>query len=330
MTAGCWLPTEKRASTIPSANATSHTTIAIAPVHPPGSVSGVAPTGESSPGSYNRARPRELAGRYTANLMAVSTQSVWSSPAEPAELQPFRFRGGTRGILLIHGFAGTPPEMRGMGQFLAAGGYDVMGPLLAGHGLTPEAMAATRWPDWVRSAEDALAELRRDCAEVFVGGQSLGGTLALYLAPTHPDVRGVITMAAMGSPVYFRDWRIKIIRGLKYVVRWHVPSGGPDLGDPAALRLLHSYARRPTVCIESLMQLLRVVERELPRVTAPALIMHGRRDRTVDVANAPLILERLRSSDQPLGWVERSGHTVAVDLEHDLLHTTVLDWLNTH
>jgi carboxylesterase len=262
--------------------------------------------------------------------MAILTQSVWSSPAEPEQLQPFRLRGGTRGCLLIHGFAGTPPEMRGLGQFLAAGGYDVMGPLLAGHGLTPEAMAATRWRDWVRSAEAALAELRRDCREVFVGGQSLGATLALHLAATHPEISGVITMAAMGSPAFFRDWRIRVIRGLKYVVRWHVPGGEPDLGDPAALRLLHSYARRPTVCIESLMQLLRVVERELPQVTAPALIMHGRRDRTVDVANAPLILERLGSADKRLVWFERSGHAITVDLEHDLLHTTVLDWLNRH
>src|ERR1700737_596377 len=111
--------------------------------------------------------------------MAVSTRPIWSSPVEPDQLTAFRIRGGTRGCLLIHGFAGTPPEVRGLGEYLAARGYDVMGPLLAGHGLTPEAMAETRWPDWVRSAEAALAELRRDCEEVFVGGQALGGTLSL-------------------------------------------------------------------------------------------------------------------------------------------------------
>jgi carboxylesterase len=260
--------------------------------------------------------------------MAVLTKSVWSSPAEPAELQPFRFRGGTRGVLLIHGFAGTPPEMRGMGQFLAARGYDVMGPLLAGHGLTPEAMAGTRWRDWVRSAEVALAELHRDCAEVFVGGQSLGGTLAFHLAATHPEVRGVVTMGAMSSPVYFRDWRIKVIRGLKYIARWHVPDDDVDLGDPSAVKHLHSYARRPSVCIESLMDLLRVVDRELPRITVPALITHGRRDRTVDVANASHIMETIGSTDKRLVWFERSGHAITVDLEHDALFALVLDWLN--
>ena len=262
--------------------------------------------------------------------MAVETKSIWSTPAEPEQLRPFRIRGGARGCLLIHGFAGTPPEMRGLGEFLAARGYDVMGPLLAGHGLTPEAMAGTRWPDWVHSAEQAYERLRRDCKEIFVCGQSLGGTLALHLAATHPDIKGVIPIAAMGSPRYFHDWRLKVIRGLKYVVRWHVPPKDCDLGDPTALRLLHSYARRTTVCIESLMQLLRLVDRELPSITAPALIVHGRRDRTVDVANAPHILQRLGSSDKQLLWFERSGHTVTVDLEHDALYAAVLVWLNRH
>ena len=124
--------------------------------------------------------------------------------------------------------------------------------------------------------------------------------------------------------------RIKIIRGLKYAVRWHVPGDEPDLGDPTAVRLLHSYARRPTVCIESLMQLLRVVDRELPQVRVPALIMHGRGDRTVDVGNAPHILERIGSTDKQLIWFERSGHAITVDLEHDLLFATVLNWLNAH
>src|SRR5256885_14377412 len=166
--------------------------------------------------------------------MAVPTNPIWSSPAEPDQLQPFRIRGGTRGCLLIHGFAGTPPEMRGLGEYLAADGYDVMGPLLAGHGLTPEAMALTRWTDWAASAQLAYETLRQDCTEGFVAGQSLGGTLALHLAATNPDVKGVVAIGAMGSPTYFRDWRIKGIGPLKYGVPWHGPGGCSLLGAPRA------------------------------------------------------------------------------------------------
>ena len=262
--------------------------------------------------------------------MGVDTKPIWSSPTEPEQLQPFRLRGGVRGCLLIHGFAGTPPEMRGLGEFLAARGYDVMAPLLAGHGLTPEAMAATRWQDWAASAEAAYRELRRDSDHVFICGQSLGGTLALHLAANHPEIAGVITIAAMGSPAYFHDWRLKLLWALKYVVRWHVPPADSDLGDPGGLSLLHSYARRPTACIQSLVGLVRVIDRELPRISVPALIVHGRNDRTVDVANAPHILRRLGSKDKALLWFEKSGHAVTVDLERDALSAQIASWLQAH
>ncbi|MEO6796508.1 MAG: alpha/beta fold hydrolase [Candidatus Dormibacter sp.] len=263
--------------------------------------------------------------------MAVRTSPrIWSTPAEPADLQPFRLRGGSPGCLLLHGFAGTPPEVRGLGEHLAAHGFDVLAPLLAGHGLTPEAMAQTRWRDWARSAEEAMHTLQADCGPVFVAGQSLGGTLALHLAATNPAVRGVVTMGAMGSPRFFKDWRLRVIGGLKHVVRWHVPGDDCDLGDPSALRFLHSYARRPTVCIESLLQLLRILETELPTITTPALILHGRRDRTVDVGNAPFILDQLGSVDKRLLWFEGSGHTITVDLERNQVNAAVLQWLQAH
>jgi carboxylesterase len=78
------------------------------------------------------------------------------------------------------------------------------------------------------------------------------------------------------------------------------------------------------------MQFIRVVERELPSIRVPTLLLHGRRDRTVPVENAPFILERLGSADKQLVWFERSGHTVTIDLERDLVNRTVLRWLQSH
>ena len=255
---------------------------------------------------------------------------IWSSPTGPEDLKAFRLRGGPRGCLLVHGFAGTPPEMRELAEHLAGHGYDVMVPLLAGHGCTPEAMRATRWRDWVASAESALQTLRQDCPRVFVGGQSLGGSIALHLAAIHPEVAGVVSLAAMGSRRFFRDPRLRLLRALKYVVRWQVPDGSCDLGDPDRLLALHSYVRRPTVALESLMRFLGMVERELPAIRTPALVVHGRRDRTVPVENAPFIVDHLGSPDRTLVWLERSGHAVSVDLERADLNALVLGWLEAH
>jgi carboxylesterase len=78
------------------------------------------------------------------------------------------------------------------------------------------------------------------------------------------------------------------------------------------------------------MHFLRVVQKELPLIRVPTLLLHGRRDRTVPVQNAPYILERLGSADKQLIWFERSGHTITVDLERDQVNRTVLAWLQRH
>jgi carboxylesterase len=254
----------------------------------------------------------------------------WSSPTRSEDLQPFRLKGGTRGCLLVHGFAGTPPEVRELAEHLAEHGYDVMGPVLAGHGLTPEAMRTTGWTDWVASAEASLRTLLQDCPQVYVGGQSLGGSIALHLAASHPAVRGVVSLAAMGSRRFFPDPRVRILRWLKYVVPWQVLDGSCDLGDPERLSALHSYARRPTASLESMMRFLDVLERELPSIQAPALVVHGRRDQTVPIQNAQFITDRLGSSDRTLTWLERSGHALSVDLERQELNALILRWLNAH
>ncbi len=96
--------------------------------------------------------------------------------------------GDRTGVLLIHGYTGSPTEMRWIGDYLHARGLTVSGPLLPGHGTTPEAMNRCRWTDWTGHVEAALADLRARCTRVFVGGLSMGSLLTLHLAARHPDL----------------------------------------------------------------------------------------------------------------------------------------------
>src|SRR3712207_6381224 len=96
--------------------------------------------------------------------------------------EPFAAEGGSVGVLLCHGFTGSPRSMRPWGEYLGAAGLTVALPRLPGHGTTWQELGRTRWEDWYAEVDRELADLRRRCASVFVMGLSMGGTLALRLA----------------------------------------------------------------------------------------------------------------------------------------------------
>src|SRR5262245_53840522 len=110
--------------------------------------------------------------------------------------EPFDWRAGRRGCLLVHGLAGTPYEMRGLGERLHAAGYTVRGVCLPGHGSSIAELARCRWQDWADALERELDGLRVDCDPVAVAGLSLGSLLALQLAHRRPgDVAALILLS---------------------------------------------------------------------------------------------------------------------------------------
>src|SRR5512134_2949565 len=107
----------------------------------------------------------------------------------------FLWSAGRTGVLLIHGFTATTAEVRPLAKVLRQNGYTVAGPLLPGHGTTPEQANRARWQQWVAAGEAAYRQLAGRCDQVVVGGESMGGLIALYLAAQHPEVAAVLAYA---------------------------------------------------------------------------------------------------------------------------------------
>lgn len=268
-----------------------------------------------------------------------------SVPAARAAAQPFWLPGGTTGILLIHGFLGLPDELRPLGDDLARRGYTVSGMLLARHGQAPAALYQVRWPEWYASAEAALRELEARCARVVVIGYSLGGLIALRLAAERP-VAGVITLAA--ALELAGGWPLRTLPVARYVMPWFYPMRGANFNDPkiradlvekmgeinwedpAVVAQLRSTIRIPTGAIYELVRLSQRVRRDLPRITQPTLIIHGRRDATIQPRSADQIYARLGANDKRLVWFERSGHQLPNDVERDEVQRTIAGWLSEH
>ena len=98
--------------------------------------------------------------------------------------EPFSADGGPVGVLVLHGFTGSPRTVRPWAEHLAAAGLTVRAPRLPGHGTTWQDLATTGWRDWYATAEQAFTELSGRCEQVFVTGISMGACLAFRLAET--------------------------------------------------------------------------------------------------------------------------------------------------
>jgi carboxylesterase len=242
-------------------------------------------------------------------------------------IAPYWLGDGDRGVLLLHGFAGTPPEMRPLAEVLVARGFTVYAPLLIGHGSSPEVLERTDHRDWIRSADQALDELASRCHWVGVAGQSMGATLALHLAATRGELRAVVSQSGFLS---LRDWRVRLLPGVHRLVRWDVPSKEVDLYDASAIENLYSYARRPTRAIGEVGRLGRLVGSELAAVFRPLLVLQGGGDNVIDPSSASRIVGAVSSDVRALQIFPRSGHGLSVDVDRDEVATVGANWLERY
>ncbi len=232
--------------------------------------------------------------------------------------EPFYIRGNSVGCLLTHGFTGTPKEVRGIGELLAADGYTVMGVQLAGHGTRPEDMRRTRWSDWFGSVIAGYRQLRAECDQVIVVGFSMGGTLSLLLAAWE-RVDGVV---ALSTPYSLMDWRLRVLLPFQRLIPYS-PKVGDHMVDKAmAAQRLH-YRRIPTICLLSLFDLLPVVQWQLPNVSAPTLLINAARDFIAPPRNAQKIIDHIGALDKRMIVLGQTGHSICEDIERETVLTHV-------
>jgi carboxylesterase len=243
---------------------------------------------------------------------------------------PFDLVGdGAIGAVCIHGFTGTPYEMRYLGEALSRAGISVHGMRLPGHGTRVEDLDETTWRDWVAAVEDAYDEMRLVCGRVALVGQSLGGLLALYIASKRTDVAAVATLAAPlwleGLSARVAQWAADgALRRIRAIPKFY----GSDVRDKRTRAENPSYSAIPTRALAQLAAFMRVVDGSLENVTQPVLVVHGTHDHTAPVACAQRIAARTRAVRTRI--LPRSYHVIAADVERDIVAAEVIDFLRRH
>ncbi len=229
----------------------------------------------------------------------------------------FYYKGSNIGVLLIHGFTGTPSEMRLLGEYLRDKGYTVKGILLKGHGTVPEDMKKSNYRDWIHGAVQGYQALKQECDEVFVVGFSMGGLLALYLARNY-DIKGAATLSA---PIRLHG-RKAALSYIERNFRAHI------LRRPPKRKInVISYEKSPMVSVYNFFRLVRYVKANLGAIEKPILIMQSYGDRTVSPASGNIIYNRLGSKDKSIVYLHKSGHVITCDVEKDRVFEEVYNFI---
>ena len=243
--------------------------------------------------------------------------------------EPFDLPGGPDAALLLHGLTGSPFEVRFLAERLAAAGMRCRAPRLAGH-PDPRALAGTTWRQWVAGARDELLHLA-GARRTFVVGCSMGALVACTLARDHPDrVRGLALLAPA-----LRLQPLGVLAGLlgRLPGAWLWPPipkrAGSDVRDQEMRRLNPCMEVMPLEAVGELLRFQEEVDRLLPEVRAPALVVLGAQDHTVARSGVERLAARLGSGPARLVVLPESWHLVGIDVERERCAEEVLRFLET-
>ncbi|WP_214103649.1 alpha/beta hydrolase [Acrocarpospora catenulata] len=238
--------------------------------------------------------------------------------------EPYHHEGGPIGVLLCHGFTGSPQSLRPWAEHLAEAGLTVALPRLPGHGTTWQEMNRTRWEDWYAELDRAYAELKATCAEVFVMGLSMGGAMALRLAEVHGDaIRGVVVV----NPSVVNDNPLLLLAPVLKWVLPSVPGIASDIKKPGEHEL--GYDRTPVRAAATLPRLWKLVQSEVEKITQPVLVFHSPEDHVVKPASVAFLRARMGDNLEVRECAD-SYHVATLDNDAPAIFSGSLDFIRVH
>ncbi len=232
--------------------------------------------------------------------------------------EPLSVAGSDLGVLVVHGFTGSPVSMRSFADGFVSRGYSVEMPLLPGHGTHIDDMVPTRWEDWYGAAEAAYLDLASRCRAVAVVGLSMGGGISLALAENHANVAALGLVNPMVLPLS-QD----LLDGIDLLLESGLEVFEAIGGDIAMEGVTEaSYDGNPLRAGRSLSDAMETVSANLGAITCPVLVCTSVQDHVVPPASADLILSDVSGPVRQV-LLERSYHVATLDYDRELLEAEI-------
>ncbi len=246
-------------------------------------------------------------------------------PVIPGAEAYFHAGTGGTGVLLCHGFTGSPGSLRPWAEYLAGAGLTVSVPRLPGHGTTWQEMSRTRWEDWYAEADRAYEELRGQSNEIFVMGLSMGGCLALRMA----ELRGAaVSGLVLVNPSLAPDTKLFLLAPALKLVVPSLPGIASDIKKEGVQEL--GYTRVPVRAAASLPGLWRLTQSRLGEVTQPVLVYRSTVDHVVGPASMRVLQAALPPGQLTVRECPDSYHVATLDNDAPTIFAGSLEFVRAH
>lgn len=218
------------------------------------------------------------------------------------------------GVLLVHGFTGTPASMRPWAQYLNDLGYTVSVPLMPGHGTQWSDLNNVAWNQWPAKVQTELDELRKSCRKVFICALSMGCGNSLYVAAKNQgSIDGLILVNPM---IHIPGIQIKFVYFISRFQKSRA-SVGDDIKKPGVTEW--GYDALPLRGVAQLHKYLKLARKGLPTIKTPALVFHSVDDHVLPVSNTEIVMSELGSPDKRRIELVNSYHVATLDYDADTI-----------
>lgn len=243
-------------------------------------------------------------------------------------LQDFQALGdkknGHIGVVLVHGFTGSPAAMRPWAEFLNARGYSVRVPLLPGHGTKPSDLNEVEWTEWPGKVKAEIAELQKHCSQIFVAGLSMGGGTTLHVAAEVGDqLSGIILVNPM---IHVKGISPTLAFAISRAIKFG-KSVGNDIKRAGVTE--YGYDKMPYRGIHQLLTMLKLTRAALPSIKVPMQLFHSVDDHTLPVSNTEIVMREIGSINKSRIELLNSFHVATLDHDSDLIFANSLTFIES-
>ncbi|XP_010588219.1 monoglyceride lipase isoform X1 [Loxodonta africana] len=272
---------------------------------------------ESSP----RGTPQSAPYQDLPHLINADGQRLfckyWKPTGEPKAL-----------VFVSHGAGEHCGRYEELAQMLTGLGLLVFAHDHVGHGQSEgERMVVSDFHVFVRDVLQHVDVMQRDYPRlpVFLLGHSMGGAISILTAaerPGHFSGMVLISPLVLANPESATTFKVLVAKVLNFVL----PNMSLGPIDSSVLSRnkteVDLYNADPLICRAGLkvsfgIQLLNAVsrvERALPKLTLPFLLLQGSADRLCDSRGAYLLMEQAKSQDKTLKIYEGAYHVLHKEL----------------